>query len=181
MNISGRIFGPYDTDQMGRFISEKRLAYHSLVAPAGSRDFRPALQFPELRNLFKPKSADEPGGEARSNGQANAPAKAPVTAPARATKSFLIVFGSEMRGAERASRLSTSLPSVTPLSATTWLVQSDRSAEDLRDELGRLLPSTERALVIACSSQAPACHGVSLEEHERISQALGVGNMWGRA
>ncbi len=169
MNVSGRIFGPYDTDQMGRFISEKRLAYHSLVAPAGSRDFRPALQFPELRNLFKPKSAEERGAEARAH------------ANAHAAKSFLIIFGSEMGGAERASRLYTSLPEVIPLSATTWLVQSDRSAEDLRDELSRLLPSTERAVVIACSSQAPACHGVSLEEHERIAHTLGVGSLWGRA
>ncbi|MEO1658634.1 MAG: GYF domain-containing protein [Pseudomonadota bacterium] len=167
MNVSGRIFGPYDTDQMSRFIAEKRLAYHSLVAPAGSRDFRPALQFPELRNLFKPKSADERGAEPQTRAQA--------------TKSFLIVFGSEMGGAERASRLYTSLPEVIPLSATTWLVQSDRSADDLRDELARLLPSTERAVVIACSSQSPACHGVSLEEHERISKALGVGAMWARA
>ncbi|MEM6746695.1 MAG: GYF domain-containing protein [Pseudomonadota bacterium] len=166
MNVSGRIFGPYDTDQMGRFISEKRLAYHSLVAPAGSRDFRPALQFPELRNLFKPKSADERGAEARVH--------------SHATKSFLIIFGSEMGGAERASRLYTSLPEVIPLSATTWLVQSERSADDLRDELARLLPSTERAVVIACSSQAPACHGVSLEELERITKALGVGAMWSR-
>ncbi|MEM6914755.1 MAG: GYF domain-containing protein [Pseudomonadota bacterium] len=164
MNVSGRIFGPYDTDQMGKFIAEKRLAYHSLVAPAGSRDFRPALQFPELRNLFKPKSAEERGAEARALNQTS--------------KSFLIVFGSEMGGAERASKLYSSLPEVIPLSATTWLVLSDRSADELRDELASLLPSTERALVIACSSQAPASHGVSLEEHERIANVLGARGLW---
>ncbi|MEM9810932.1 MAG: hypothetical protein AAF788_06880 [Pseudomonadota bacterium] len=172
MNVSGRIFGPYDTAQMERFVLEKRLAYHSLVAPAGSRDFRPALQFPELRDYFKPAR----GGAADSSSQA------PVRSSGNSgAKAFIIAFGTEAGGAEKASRLQGTFDNVLPLSATTWLVETGKSADAIRDELAKVLPTTERAIVIACASQAPACHGVSLEEYERMNKALQTASLWARA
>jgi hypothetical protein len=169
MNVEGRIYGPYSTAQMAAFVLEKRLAYHSLVAPAGSRDFRPALQFTELRDLFK-------GGKTRAPGDPEAPRQPERQDTARVSTEpsgdpLLVIFGSEA-AAERAVSQFGALAAALPLSATAFLLRSPKGADGVRDDLARTLPSTERALVFACAGQPASCHGVSLEEHDRIANIL---------
>ncbi|MEE4208067.1 MAG: hypothetical protein V2I43_02220, partial [Parvularcula sp.] len=53
-----------------------------------------------------------------------------------------------------------------------FLIRSDRSADEVRDGLARTLPSTERAIILPCQPRPASCHGVSLEEHDRIGRLL---------
>lgn len=152
MNVDGRIYGPYSTDQMKAFVAQKRLAYHSLVAPAGSGDFRPALQHPELKPLFSAQRTP-------------AAARGPADEGAR-----LVVFGSEA-GARAAADALDEARSVHPLSASAFLVVTTRTTEELRDRISRHLPSTERLIVLNAGSEV-ASHGVSLTEHQGVSEAL---------
>jgi hypothetical protein len=60
MNVSGQTYGPYAETQLQSFVSEGRLAAHSLLAPAGSDQFRPAGSYPMLARLFAPAGAPMP-------------------------------------------------------------------------------------------------------------------------
>jgi hypothetical protein len=54
INVQGRNYGPYTTEQMDAFVGEGRLAAHSLVAPEGGLHPKPAREYPELEALFDP-------------------------------------------------------------------------------------------------------------------------------
>ncbi|MEI9993689.1 MAG: DUF4339 domain-containing protein [Rhizomicrobium sp.] len=54
ISVSGHTYGPYSLQQMQSFVAEGRLAAHSLAAPTGETQFRPAGSFPELLRLFAP-------------------------------------------------------------------------------------------------------------------------------
>lgn len=157
MNVGGRIFGPYNTAQMQSFVGQKRLAYHSLVAPAGSRDFRPALQFPELRPFFKTKAQAE-GASAR---------------PKARGRPLLVIFSTEHASEDASSSVLSAFDEVLPLSPTAYLLRTEHTAEAVRDALARKLPSTERALVLAAGKGPAAGHGISLNEHDQIASMLG--------
>ncbi|MEM1409947.1 MAG: DUF4339 domain-containing protein [Pseudomonadota bacterium] len=159
MNVEGKVYGPYSTVQMRGFVEEKRLAYHSLVAPAGSRDFRPALQFPELKPFF-----------GRSTAAAGFVDEDTVDS-GRAGNPLLVIFENESVYRKGAGVLS-ELEAMLQLSASAALVRSAVSAEALRDRLAKVVPNTERVHVFPCATSAAACSGVSLDEHERIAKLI---------
>jgi GYF domain 2 len=64
ISVGGRSYGPYTLEQMRSFVTEGRLAPHSLVAPAGSADFSVASEQSALARLFAPAPAPGPGPSA---------------------------------------------------------------------------------------------------------------------
>lgn len=52
ISVGGRVYGPYNLDQMRAFHAEGRLADHSLVARPGEEQFYPAHQDNDLALLF---------------------------------------------------------------------------------------------------------------------------------
>lgn len=57
VSVGGRTYGPYSADQMESFLSEGRLAPHSLVARDEEGQFGPASQDPLLAPFFQPREA----------------------------------------------------------------------------------------------------------------------------
>ena len=57
ISVGGRVYGPYSLDQMQGFHAENRLADHSLVARGGEEQFRPAIEDPDLAQLFRTEPA----------------------------------------------------------------------------------------------------------------------------
>lgn len=60
ISVSGQTYGPYTTQQMQAFVAEGRLAPHSLAAPAGDTQFRPAGEYHALTRLFAPAAPAAP-------------------------------------------------------------------------------------------------------------------------
>lgn len=61
INVGGQTYGPYSLQHMQAFATEGRLAPHSLVAPTGDTNFRPAAEHPQLLRLFaQPKPGHAP-------------------------------------------------------------------------------------------------------------------------
>jgi hypothetical protein len=60
ISVGGRSYGPYTLEQMRSFVTEGRLAPHSLVAQAGSGNFTPASAQPVLAQVFAPAQAPGP-------------------------------------------------------------------------------------------------------------------------
>lgn len=156
MSVGDRVYGPYSTSKMADLAAQKRLAYHSLVAPAGSRDFRPALQYAELRGFFPGKDAAHAGGD-------------------QAELTHLLLFNDPSHANVNANELLSKLPESRALTATSYLVRTDLTADALRDELARIVPNTDRAIVISLNHARVASHGVGLTEHEEICALLSAG------
>ncbi|NNU15455.1 hypothetical protein HK107_03855 [Parvularcula sp. ZS-1/3] len=154
MNVGERIYGPYSTDQLKDFVGQKRLAYHSMVAPAGSRDFRPALQYSELRAFFRGE-----GAVAEAQPQTGAV--------------HLAIFGSDDAAAKANSQLFAALPEARPLSGSAYMIVSPKSADDLRDSLSQTLGAMERTIIVTLGDAEISSHGVSLQEHETLKAMLG--------
>jgi hypothetical protein len=57
ISVGGRVYGPYSLDQMQGFHAENRLASHSLVARDGEEQFHPAIEDPDLAQLFRSEPA----------------------------------------------------------------------------------------------------------------------------
>ncbi|MCQ8186127.1 DUF4339 domain-containing protein [Parvularcula maris] len=155
LSSGGKVYGPYDTETLARFVAEKRLAHHSLVAPEGTQDFRPALQFPELRALFRPGSGEEHRA-------------APSPSSEGPSAAFLVAFGRASSEASKAADILRRLPSCHEITETVFLVRAAGSADELRERIAGALPSTERAFVMEASGAAIASHGIALAEHEDI-------------
>lgn len=154
MSVGERIYGPYSTEQLKDFVGQKRLAYHSMVAPAGSRDFRPALQYGELRRFFRGEGAV-------------------AEAQPRAGAVHLVVFGSDEAAAKANAQLFAALPEARALSGSAYLIVSQKTAEDLRDSLSQTLGAMERTIVVTLGDAEISSHGVSLQEHESLKAMLG--------
>ena len=60
ISVSGQTYGPYTLQQMQAFVAEGRLAPHSLAAPAGDTDFKPAGEHQALLRLFAPAPGPSP-------------------------------------------------------------------------------------------------------------------------
>ena len=60
ISVGGRVYGPYNLEQMQGFHAENRLADHSMVARAGEEQFHPAIEDTALALLFQavPAAAD---------------------------------------------------------------------------------------------------------------------------
>ncbi|GGY44634.1 hypothetical protein [Parvularcula lutaonensis] len=149
MSVGGRIYGPYPTSQMASFVAEKRLAYHSLVAPAGSRDFRQALQFDELRPLFQ-----------------SGPASASLGGSLRAC---LVIFADGRAAEGNAAEILGRFADSRALSGSVYLVRGELDAESLRAELAQAVRGGERLMVIGLDSGDFASQGVALTEHETLA------------
>lgn len=54
ISVGGRSYGPYTREQMQSFVSEGRLAPHSMVAKVPGTDYAPAGEDPGLIRLFMP-------------------------------------------------------------------------------------------------------------------------------
>jgi hypothetical protein len=162
MNSGDRTYGPYDLQTLAAFVAQKRLAHQTLVAPEGSHDFRPALQYPELRRLF--------GGAAAASPEAPPASRAGKEAEGQA---HLVVFARESEATGRAVQILLKEPSCHELSATCVLVRLPCTADELRDRISKQLPSTERALVLTVAGCAVASHGIGLAEHEDIRTLIG--------
>lgn len=64
ISVSGQTYGPYTLQQMQSFVAEGRLAPHSLAAPAGDPNFKPAGEHQALLRLFAPAAAPAPSPSA---------------------------------------------------------------------------------------------------------------------
>ncbi len=66
ISVGGRVYGPDSLDQMQGFHAENRLADHSLVAREGQEQFQPAIEDPDLAQLFRPNPRRPPATRAAS-------------------------------------------------------------------------------------------------------------------
>src|ERR1700692_1432435 len=65
ISVGGRSYGPYALSQMQTFVTEGRLAAHSLVARTGQEIFRTASDDDQLAKLFEPAKTPIPSASGK--------------------------------------------------------------------------------------------------------------------
>ncbi len=160
VKVEGSVYGPYTGAQMRAFITEGRVAAHSIVSDERDGEFASAAATPQLKAWLD---------EAR-----RAPnEKRPLPADAK-TANFII-------SAELADGNDTAFVGalgefgdVQPISAGVWILRGAASAAHLRNELSHLLGKDEKLLVVDASRDRSAWFNLGRDADQRIR------DLWGR-
>ena len=126
---SERIYGPYTSAELRKFAHEGRFAARTLVAPAGSRDWREARAEPSFAQFFGlAASAEAPNGFGRRDDAAREPRRARPIGQQRhapsteqqgsATANFVVIFDVVNAAASRVENALTSLGTAIRLART---------------------------------------------------------------
>jgi hypothetical protein len=187
-----RIYGPYSSADLRKFAHEGRFAAWSLVAPAGSGDFKEACAEPTFASFFGGVAA-EPAAPSRAFGKLDSPAndqEAAARAPRRArslggqeTKktpptdragpaNFVIVFDVVNAGASRVENALVSLGAAFRLAENVWAVNCTLTAIGLRNALAPFLKPHETLFVVDATNGRTSWQNYAPEAHAKITAAF---------
>jgi hypothetical protein len=169
VSVEGRAYGPYTDAQMAAFAAEGRLAPQSLIARSGEQTFRPAGEEAALAGCFGRAPADAPRTsqtfsrsgavfgrikeEAKSSGE---PGHIVIIADAKARA----VTGLQ----DEIFKLGTAcslLPQI-------WLLQTDKSVNEVRNVLVQQLSTVDVLFVVDATNNKAAWFNFSPEAEARI-------------
>lgn len=172
-----RVYGPYSSGDLRKFAHEGRFAASSLIAPAGSRDWREAREEPAFAQFFGERApaartafdADNQPRRARPLGRAavNASSTEQVE-PAN----FVIVFDTVSAAASRVENALRSLGAAFRLAENVWTVNCPLTAIGVRNALSPHLKPHETLFVVDASNGRTSWQNYAPEAHAKITQAF---------
>jgi len=192
INVSGRVYGPFSSERMRGFVSEGRLAPHSLVAREGSSDWHEARDEPEFSNVFSQRgqapstAAPEPKVAAPAPQtvpspqpiQPQMPAPVPqaqahhansVAAGEPVTAHFAVIVDQKAQAA--ASNLEGAINSLGQsyrLTTNVWIISTEQTVSAVRNRLVQELGKADSLFVIDASRGKAAWFNFGPEADVRI-------------
>ena len=192
LNVSGRVYGPFSSERMRGFVSEGRLAPHSLVAREGSSDWHEARDEPEFSNVFSQRgqapsiAAPEPKLAAAAPQtvpspqpiQPQMPAPVPqahahhvnsVAAGEPVTAHFAVIVDQKAQAA--ASNLEGAINSLGQsyrLTTNVWIISTEQTVSAVRNRLVQELGKADSLFVIDASRGKAAWFNFGPEADVRI-------------
>lgn len=178
VKVQDRIYGPYSSQQLRKFAHEGRFASTSLVAPAGSRNFREARAEPQFAAFFglgsEParaarnfgRRADEPPAAAR-----HAPSGSKSEAADASVANFIIVFDVVTAAATRAETAILALGPAFRVGENVWTVQSDLTALGVRNAIAPHLTPRDSIFVIDATRGRASWSNFPPEVHAKLAAA----------
>lgn len=187
-----RVYGPYSSRDLKKFAHEGRFAAWSLVAPAGSRDWKEARFEPAFAQFFGIEAApaserafgkldrsasDRPSAEeneaapprrARALGRE---AKHSSTTEQLAPANFVIIFDAVNAAASRVENALLSLGTAFRLAENVWTVNCPLTAIGVRNALAPFLRPNETLFVIDATNGRTSWQNYAPEAHAKITQA----------
>lgn len=185
-----RIYGPYSSTDLRKFAHEGRFAAWSLVAPAGSRDWREACNEPTFSAFF---GASHPAAAPPAFGKLDSPAndesEATVRAPRRARAigqeakkalpteqvgpaNFVIVFDVVNAAASRIENAMVSLGSAFRLAENVWALNCGLTAIGVRNAIAPFLKPHETLFVVDATNGRTSWQNYAPEAHAKITAAF---------
>lgn len=207
VKVQGKVYGPYTFQQLRSFAEQGRLGERSLIAPAGGRDWREAIEEPRFAEIFERQGRYEarPGGRfgrradaapaAKEDDVADAIQSESAAGPRRAralgqrrsglaandqqaeTANLLIVFD-VVSGA--AGRVETGVRSLGPafqVAENVWSVACGLTATGVRNAIAPFLRPNETIFVTDTTNGGATWQNYAPEVHAKITTAY----MRGRA
>ena len=160
LSVGGRVYGPYNLEQMQGFHAEKRLASHSLVAREGLEQFYPAGEDPDLAVLFQtvaPVSADQPKGFGMR-----------FDSDGRTMGHFVIVADMKARSISALEEEIFALGVAQRFGEQAWVLSSEASINIIRNALVQKLGKTDTLFIVDAAHDKAAWFNFGPETDTRI-------------
>jgi GYF domain 2 len=196
INVSGRVYGPFTSERMRGFVSEGRLAPHSLVAREGSADWHEARDEPEFSDVFAHRggpavalAVEAKAAPAAAVAQAD-PSPQPVQPPARTVEQLpqthtprangastgdnvaahfaVIVDQKSQAAAHNIEGAINSLGQAYRLTNNVWIISTEQTVSAVRNRLVQELGKTDSLFVIDASRGKAAWFNFGPEADVRI-------------
>ena len=160
VKVEGRVYGPYTGAQMRAFVTEGRVAAHSMVSGERDGEFSNAGDIAQLKAWLD---------EAR-----RAPnEKRPLPADAK-TANFIIAADIAAESRAEFEAAVGEFGDVQPISTGVWILRGAASAAHLRNELSHMLERKDKLLVVDASRDRSAWFNLGRDADQRIRE------LWGR-
>ncbi len=173
-----RVFGPYTSEQLRKFAHEGRFAANSMIAPAGSRDWREARAENAFASFFGTTAAANTDAHAQKSneprrprafgqiGQTNSPAE--QTGPSN----FVLIFDVVNAAASRIEPALQSLGNAFRLADNVWTVSCALTAIGVRNAIAPYLRPNESLFVIDATNGRTSWQNYAPEAHSKISASF---------
>lgn len=168
IKANDRCFGPYALEQMRQFVSEGRLAPHSLVAAAGNNGFRPAGEHDELAALFRPAAPAAPRPvffTAEGDLGAGYAVREPEATP---QSRFLIIAEMKSRSITGLEQEIMRCGQAIAIMPQAWLLASEMTINALRNMLVQRLGRIDMLFIVDATHNKAAWFNYGLENDARI-------------
>lgn len=190
-----RVYGPYSSRDLKKFAHEGRFAAWSMIAPAGSRDWREARDEPAFAAFFGFAEASANGARpfGKLDGGADDIAFSEDAGPAREPRraralgqdarkiqpteqvgpaNFVIVFDAVNAAASRVENALSSLGTAFRLAENVWTVNCALTAIGVRNALAPFLRPHETLFVVDATNGRTSWQNYAPEAHSKITQAF---------
>lgn len=169
ISVGGRVYGPYSLDQMQGFRAENRLADHSLVARDGAEQFHPAIDDPDLAQLFRSEpSTPAPQPAPHRFGARNEPEA--ESGPSH----FVIIADLKSSSTTGLEEEIFSLGTAHRFMPQAWILSSASSINVVRTALVRKLGKLDALFIVDAAHDKAAWFNFGPESDARIRR------MWSR-
>ena len=185
ISVGGRSYGPYDLSQMQSFVTEGRLAAHSLVARTGQEIFHSASEDNQLSRLFDTAKAPIPSASGKfltagrttgddTSAQSFGRGQDKVHANERGRYLILadMKSGSISGLVEEVQKLGETFQ----LFPQAWLLVSDQSINSVRNALVQKLGKIDVLFVVDATRNKAAWFNFGLEVDSRIRKVWSAQN-----
>jgi hypothetical protein len=171
LKANDRVFGPYTSEQLRKFAHEGRFSPTSLIAPAGSKDWREARAETAFSSFFGAAPAGKPADPRRPRafgqvGQNHSPAE--HTGPAN----FVLIFDVVSAAASRIEPALQSLGNAFRLADNVWTVNCALTAIGVRNAIAPYLRPNESLFVVDATNGRTSWQNYAPEAHSKISAAF---------
>lgn len=167
ISVGGRVYGPYSLDQMQGFHAENRLADHSLVAREGQEQFQPAIEDPDLAQLFR----TEPVAAQPAPHRFGAPKEAETDA---GPSHFVIIADLKSSSTTGLEEEIFKLGTAHRFMPQAWVLSSESSINVVRTALVRKLGKLDALFIVDAAHDKAAWFNFGPETDSRIRR------MWSR-
>lgn len=167
VNTGDRTYGPYTITQLQSFVSEGRLAPHSLVARAGEQDFRAASEDPDLSGLFRSGRSATAVAQALRAEQPRAFGRKDSDEPG-ALSHYIIVADMKSRSAAGLEEEVFNLGPAYAVLPQVWLLACDLSINAVRNTLVQKLGKLDMLFVVDATRDRAAWFNFGPEADTRI-------------
>lgn len=178
IKANDRVFGPYTSEQLRKFAHEGRFAATSLIAPAGSRDWREARTENAFSSFFGLKPAANGDSRATKAGEPRRPktfgqvGANGSTAEQSGPANFILIFDVVSAAASRIEPALVSLGSAFRLADNVWAVSCALTAIGVRNAIAPFLRPNESLFVVDATNGRTSWTNYAPEAHSKISAAF---------
>ncbi len=167
IRANDRSYGPYALEQLRGFLSEGRLAPHSLVARDGGAEYRPACEDRDLAALFRPQQSQRPvfftaEGDIGQHGFGKT-----ETESVQQSR-FIIIAEMKSRSISGLEEEIFKCGQATALLPQAWLLTSDMTLNALRNQLIQKLGRIDMLFVVDATRNKAAWFNYGPEADSRI-------------